>query len=61
MEAIKNTYLAELDNLGLNSKLKIDKNKAQSYRNNGNYLWRLKGKKFTVRVVDQECYAIRIL
>lgn len=50
-----------LDKMKVGAKIEIDKQYAQSYRNDGNSLWRTKSKKFTIRTIELKCYAIRVL
>ncbi len=57
---MKQDYLNQLDGLPVGDRIEIEKEKAQSYRNNANFLFRLKAKKFTVKADGNKAYAIRI-
>lgn len=58
---MKQDYLNQLDGLPVGDRIEIEKEKAQSYRNNANFLWRLKKKRFTVKTIEAKSYCIRIV
>lgn len=54
-------YIAELDAMYIDQKIKIDPLKKQSYRNNANSLKKIKQKLFTIKKIGNDYFAIRHL
>jgi hypothetical protein len=64
METEKTTipdYVAELDAMYIDQKIKIDPDRKQSYRNNANFLKKVKQKLFTIKKIGNDYFAIRHL
>lgn len=54
-------YIAELDAMYIDQKIKIDPTRKQSYRNNANALKKIKQKLFTIKKIGDDYFAIRHL